>query len=404
MLLVLVAACGPSGQQTGGTAGEGGAAAEVTAATGGAETAATTAGTGTEATEEATAAMAGDGETATAMSETSGASETATAGGTTTTGETATTGSAMAAGETTTSAAGGAAAGTADYSQLSGDVIVDGSSTVEPISLAVAEEFKTAAPNVKVAVGRSGTGGGFEKFCNGETDISDASRRISDSEKEKCAAKNIQPIELQVGVDALALVTSTNNEFLKCLKAEQIVNIFKEGGAKNWNEIDPSFPNQPITIFAPDTDSGTYDYFTEHFKLRGDERKEPNFIGNYTASADDNVLVQGIQGSQNSIGFFGYSYYQENKEGLKAIAVDQKGDGTCVEPGAETVSDNSYPLSRPLFIYPSTASLQKPQVRGFVEYYMSDEGLKMVEEVDYFPAPKEKLDEGRNLLAQALQQ
>ena len=155
-------------------------------------------------------------------------------------------------------------------------------------------------------------------------------------------------------------------------------------------------------IYAPGADSGTFDYFVEHFKLRGDEEQEPAFIGQYTASEDDNVLVQGIQGSQDAIGFFGYAYFAENEGELKAIEIDQEGDGTCVAPSAETVGDNTYPLSRPLFIYPSKAALQeKPQVRAFVEYYMSDEGLALVEEVDYFPASEEKIAEARKNLADA---
>jgi phosphate transport system substrate-binding protein len=295
-------------------------------------------------------------------------------------------------------------AGTVDYGALSGDVIIDGSSTVEPISLAVAEEFKKLAPNVNVAVGRSGTGGGFEKFCNGETDISDASRAIEEDEAQQCQANGIEPVELQVGVDALAVVVNPANEFAQCLTAEQIVQIFQEGGAKNWNEIDPSYPAEPIKIYAPGADSGTFDYFTEHFELRGSEEEEPAFIGSYTASEDDNVLVQGIQGDRNAIGFFGYAYYQENEDSLTAIQIDQEGSGTCVAPSAETVDDGSYPLSRPLFIYPARQALEeKPQVAAYVQYYMSREGLALVEEVGYFPASGEKIAQARQSLASAVE-
>lgn len=373
LLLSLLAACGPTGGQS-------------------ASTAVTPAAVGNAATTEPV------GE-ATTPSEIQAAETVTPAEGMATSEATTAAGA-----ETTAAAAGtGSEGAAADYSSLAGEVIIDGSSTVEPISLAVAEEFRQLAPNVDVAVGRSGTGGGFEKFCNGETDISDASRPIRDTEAEKCTANNIEPVELQVGIDVLALVTSSANTFLTCLTGEQIVKVFQEGGAKNWNEVDASFPNEPIQIFAPGADSGTFDYFVEHFKLRGAEEDEPAFLGNFTASEDDNVLVQGIAGSRNSIGFFGFSYYQEKRSGLKAIALDQEGNGTCVEPSAETVSDNSYPLARPLFIYPSKASLEKPQVRAFVEYYLSDEGLQMVEEVDYFPAPEETITQARGSIAQTAQ-
>ena len=365
MLLSLLAACGPSGQRA-------------------AETGATTAAGGANAGTAATQAPAGE-----ATSAPTEAATQATADAGALTGETATAGATAAAGGT-------------DLASLSGAVIVDGSSTVEPISLAVAEEFRTMAPNVDVAVGRSGTGGGFEKFCNGESDISDASRAIKPEESEACAANTIEPVELQVAIDALAVVTNAGNTFLQCLTAEQIVNIFKEGGARSWNEVDPSFPNEPIEIFAPGADSGTFDYFIEHFELRGAEEEEPEFIGDYTASEDDNVLVQGIQGSPNAIGFFGFSYYEANRQQLKAIQVDQEGNGTCVSPSAETVQDGTYPLARPLFIYPSKTSLQKPQVRAFVEFYMSDAGLALVEDVDYFPAPADRIQQARQNLADAL--
>ncbi len=394
LLLALLAACGPTGERGASTSGTSAAGGEATSAAA-AETAAPE---GTTAMAEATtpADAATDMTAETTPAETM-AEETAT----TMVEETATTmAEATGMAGTTTAAAGG----TADLASLSGNVVIDGSSTVEPISLAVAEEFKNMAPNVNVAVGRSGTGGGFEKFCNGETDISDASRKIRDEEAEKCTAKNIEPVELQVGVDALAVVTNSGNTFLNCLTADQIVKIFQEGGATNWNEIDPSFPNKPIQIFAPGADSGTFDYFVEHFELRGQEENEPAFKGQYTASEDDNVLVQGIQGSQDAIGFFGYAYFAENQGNLKAIQIDQEGDGNCVAPSPETVADNSYPLSRPLFIYPSRAALkEKPQVRAFVEYYMSDEGLQLVEEVDYFPATEEQAITARQNLASALQ-
>src|SRR5215218_367633 len=199
--------------------------------------------------------------------------------------------------------AGGGTGGTS----LSGSIVVDGSSTVAPISEAITEEFNKEQSGVKVTVGTSGTGGGFTKFCNGETDISDASRAINDEEKAACAGKNIKYQEFRVGLDGLAVVTSAQNQFLDTLTFEQLAKIFKEGGAKTWNQVDPKFPNEKIAIFAPDTESGTYDFFNE--EVLGDPEeggKKPR--SDYTASSDDNTLVQGIEGEANSWGYFGFAY------------------------------------------------------------------------------------------------
>jgi phosphate transport system substrate-binding protein len=213
--------------------------------------------------------------------------------------------------------------GTGGGTQLSGNIVVDGSSTVAPITEAIAEEFRKQQSGVQATVGTSGTGGGFTKFCNGETDISDASRAINDEEKAACAGKNIKYQEFRIGLDGLAVVTSAQNKFLDTLTFEQLAKIFQEGGAKTWNQVDPSFPNEPIAIFAPDTESGTYDFFNE--EVLGDPAeggKKPR--SDYTASSDDNTLVQGIEGEANSWGYFGYAYFQNNKEGLKAIKIAKR--------------------------------------------------------------------------------
>jgi phosphate transport system substrate-binding protein len=213
--------------------------------------------------------------------------------------------------------AGGGGSGGA--TNLSGKVVIDGSSTVAPISEAIAEEFRKEQSGVQVSVGTSGTGGGFTKFCNGETDISDASRAIKDEEKQACQAKGVKYQEFRVGLDGLAVVTSAQNQFLDTLNFKQLAAIFKEGGAKTWNQVDPKFPDEQIAIFAPDTESGTYDFFNE--EVLGDPAEgglKPR--SDYTASSDDNTLVQGIQGEKNSWGYFGYAYYQSNKEGRLAQA------------------------------------------------------------------------------------
>ncbi|HEX6595614.1 MAG TPA: PstS family phosphate ABC transporter substrate-binding protein [Acidimicrobiales bacterium] len=276
-------------------------------------------------------------------------------------------------------------------SELSGEIVIDGSSTVAPISEAIAEEFRNEAADVNVTVGTSGTGGGFEKFCAGETDISDASRAIKDDEKQACAAKGIEFSEFRIGLDGLAIVTSAENGFLQCLSLEQMSTIFKEGGATTWNQVDPAFPAEKIAIFAPGTDSGTYDFFVE--EVLGD----PDDGGlkpraDYTASEDDNVLVQGIKGEKNSWGYFGFAYFTENKDTLKDIQVSGD-DGACVTPSDETVESGDYPLSRPLFIYVKKTALERPEVTEFVRYYL-ETTPEIIKDVGYTAAPAEDYEQG----------
>ncbi len=251
---------------------------------------------------------------------------------------------------------------------LSGDVLADGSSTVQPITSAVAEEFRTAgADNVKISVGTSGTGGGFEKFCNGETDISDASRPIKDEEKTKCTAKAIEYVELKVAVDGLSVLVNPQNTFADCLTVAELKKIWEPGSTvKNWSQVRGGFPNQPMTLYGAGTDSGTFDYFTE--EINGEEGRSRS---DYTASEDDNVLVQGIAGDQNALGYFGFAYYVQNKDRLKVLGVD--GGSGCVKPDESTINDGSYkPLSRPLYIYVAKSSIAKPQVKAFIDYYLEN--------------------------------
>ncbi len=282
--------------------------------------------------------------------------------------------------------------------ELSGSVVVDGSSTVAPVTEAIAEEFRTVQRGVEVPVGTSGTGGGFQKFCAGETDISNASRPIKEEEKQACAAKAIEFIELRIGLDGLAIVTSAQNEFLECLSLEQMKAIFKDGGAGTWNQVDPKFPADKIAIFAPGIDSGTYDFFVE--EVLGDPAKPDSTKprSDYTASEDDNTLVQGIKGEKNSWGFFGFSYFSENKDVLKAVEVSGEGR-TCVAPSPETVESGDYPLSRPLFIYVKKTSLQRPEVQEFVRFYL-ETTPDLIADVGYTPAPAEDYEEGLALLEQ----
>lgn len=255
---------------------------------------------------------------------------------------------------------------TAGAAKLSGAVAVDGSSTVAPLSKAAADIFRETQPDVSVTVGTSGTGGGFEKFCKGETDISDASRKIKDTEKEKCTAAGINPSEFIVANDALSVVVSKENTWATCLTTAQLKKIWDQGSTvNNWNQIDPAFPNEPLKLFGPGTDSGTFDFFTAAINGKEDQSR-----ADYTPSENDNVIVQGVAGSKGGLGYFGFTYYEENKDKLNVVKVDS--GGGCVEPSVASAQDGTYkPLSRPLFIYVSNKSISKPQVKGFVEFYVS---------------------------------
>jgi phosphate transport system substrate-binding protein len=282
--------------------------------------------------------------------------------------------------------------GTGGGTSLSGNIAVDGSSTVAPISEAIAEEFNKEQSGVKVTVGTSGTGGGFTKFCAGETDVQDASRAITDQEKQACEAKGIKYQEFRIGLDGLAVVTSSQNQFVTQLNFDQLAEIWKQGGAKTWNQVDSKFPNEQLAIFAPDTESGTYDFFTE--EILGDpDEGAPKPRSDYTASSDDNTLVQGIEGEANSWGYFGFAYYQNNKEGLKDIKVAEKASGPYIQPSAETIEPGDYPLSRPLFIYVKEDSLKKPEVGQFVKFYL-EQTPQLITDVGYVPAPQDDYTQG----------
>jgi phosphate transport system substrate-binding protein len=278
--------------------------------------------------------------------------------------------------------------GEIDYGSLSGSIRIDGSSTVFPISEAMAEEFSKVS-NVRVNVGFSGTGGGFEKFCRGETDISNASRPIKDSEREACAANGIDDIvELQVAIDALTVMVHPDNGFVDCLTEQQLHEIFRTGGATRWSDVNPQWPNEPIIKYFPGTDSGTFDYFLEAI-IKG-VSEDATHTGDGTASEDDNILAQGIQNDRNAIGYFGFAYFLEAGQSLKAVAID--GGNGCVEPSFESAVDGTYtPLSRPLFIYTRESFLrERPEVLGFVKFYL-DSVPELVPEVGYVSLPESLL-------------
>ena len=264
-------------------------------------------------------------------------------------------------------------------------VKIDGSSTVFPITEAVAEDFQKAKKQqVKVTVGISGTGGGFKKFCRGETDISDASRPILKSEMQDCKKAGIEYFELPVAFDALTVVIHPKNAFIKQLSVAEMKKMWEpaaQGKVTRWNQVNPQWPDQPMKLFGPGADSGTFDYFTE--AVVG---KSKSSRGDFTASEDDNVLVQGVSRDVNGLGYFGYAYYIENKDKLKAVPIVND-KGQAVAPSLENVEKGTYaPLSRPIFIYVNAASLGKPEVKEFIEYYLKNGG-KLAREVKYVPLP-----------------
>jgi len=289
-----------------------------------------------------------------------------------------------------------------DYAKLSGEISVDGSSTVFPISEAVAEEFSKAS-KVQTKVALSGTGGGFEKFCRKEIQISDASRPINQKEKDACAAAGISNddiVELQVAIDALTVVVSPQNTWAKCMTTAQLTKAFQNGGASKWSDIDPSWPAEQIQFFYPGADSGTFDYFKEALKLRGTSG-EPSHRSDGTSSEDDNVLVRGIEGNKNAIGYFGFAYYLGEGSKLKALEID--GGKGCVKPTFEAALKGEYtPLSRPLFIYTTKTLLrERPEVLGFVDFYLKNT-VDHSEEVGYISLPDDLLKKQEDKIAEFL--
>lgn len=283
--------------------------------------------------------------------------------------------------------------GDAGSQEISGAVVIDGSSTVEPLSSAAAELFMDENPGVNVTVGTSGTGGGFEKFCAGETDISDASRVIKQEEIDKCKANGVDYTQLTVANDALSVVVNPQNNWATCLTVEQLNKVWAPNSQlKSWNEIDPAFPPEPLQLFGPGSDSGTFDYFTE--AINGEEGASRT---DYQASEDDNVIIQGVAGSKGAMGYFGYSYLEANTDKLKGVEING-GDG-CVAPSPEATQDGTYkPLGRQLYIYVSNKGLAKPQVEKFAEFYL-EQNDKIVEAANFISLTDEQKKKAQEDLA-----
>lgn len=284
----------------------------------------------------------------------------------------------LASAQDSTPAAGGATPtayeAPADIGNLSGEINVDGSSTVGPITQAAAETFNGLAPNVDISVGISGTGGGFESFCAGDTDISDASRPINDDEATACADSSVDYYNFEVAFDGIAIVVPEGNTFLTSITTETLKSIWM-GDITNYNEIDPSYPDLAISLFGPDDQSGTYDYFNE--EILGDDANGDTITpaADYEPSADDNTLVEGVSGTEGGFGYFGYAYYEENQDRLNVLSVSADGDlANAVEPTADSIRSGEYaPLARPLYVYVSAASLsENTALQEFLRYYIAD--------------------------------
>ena len=276
---------------------------------------------------------------------------------------------------------------------LGGRIAIDGSSTVAPLMTYAAEQFRKDEPGVRITVGVSGTGGGFERFCRGETDLANASRQVKDEERKVCEGNNIRFFELQVANDGIAVVVNPENDWATCLTVDQLKRIWAPGSKiKTWRDLDPEFPDEKLTLFGAGTDSGTFDYFTD--AIVGEEGSSRS---DYTASEDDNVTVQGVSGQKGAFGYFGLSYLLENEGKVKALEVDG-GDG-CVAPTVETVQSGEYkPLSRPLFTYVREDRLDsKPAIDPFLTFLLDNEP-RLARAAKFVPMTTEQIDEARTVL------
>ncbi|MDE2938716.1 MAG: PstS family phosphate ABC transporter substrate-binding protein [Chloroflexota bacterium] len=276
------------------------------------------------------------------------------------------------------------------YSSLKGDIEIDGSSTVFPITEAVAEEFGILSEgNVRITVGVSGTGGGFKKFCNGEIQISDASRPIKASEVQLCSETGIEYIEIPVAIDGLTVIVNTGNTWTQCMTVDELRTMWapeSEDVVTRWDQVRPGWPSDKMEMYAPGVDSGTFDYFTETVNGEGGASR-----GDFTASEDDNLIIQGVSGGKNGVGYLGYSYYGENAGKLKAVEID--GGSGCIAPTDEAINNGAYtPLSRPLFIYVRKDAASTPHIAEFIRYFLGKEGQALAAEVGYIPYPQAVYD------------
>lgn len=293
--------------------------------------------------------------------------------------------------QTQTSAANQATQGTqnsqpAQSAQVTGEIWIDGSSTVYPITEAVAEEFQKLHPGVRVTIGVSGSSGGFKKWVKGELDINNSSRKIKQAEIDAAEQGGFGYVEIPVAFDGITVVVNKENTWVDCITEAELNQIWSpDSTVKQWNEVNPNWPDLELKLYGPGTDSGTFEYFTEHINKRAKVSR-----ADYTASEDDNVLVQGVAGNKGALGYFGYAYYVENKDSLKALQVNA-GKG-CVMPSDETINNGSYSISRPIYIYPTKKALERPEVKAFVEFYL-EKAPELVPQVGYTALPQSMYQE-----------
>ena len=279
--------------------------------------------------------------------------------------------------------------------ELSGEVIVTGSSTVYPISKAMRDRFMAEHPNVTVTVKSTGSGGGFENhFCPGDSDINAASRRIKDAETSHCGENDVTPVEMRIAGDALTMAVNKENTWADCLSFDQLARIWSEGGAETWADIDSRWPDEPFELYGPDTTSGTYDWFSQHVVSRvGSHRSD------YVGTEDDETIVQGLEGSPYAMGYFGYSYYAQNRDRVTALKIKKRDGDACGQPSLRAASDGTYPMARPLFIYPSEEALQREEVYEFVKFYLENSTADWIaNEINYVPASEEQASENMSTL------
>jgi phosphate transport system substrate-binding protein len=290
--------------------------------------------------------------------------------------------------------AGCGGSGGGDSDQLSGEVNIAGSSTVYPVATAVSEEFQKEHPNVRVSISSTGSGGGFANFfCPGKTDLNNASRPIGDDEMKQCQKNGIQPIEFQVAIDAVTVVTNKDNP-VDCMTTEELKQVWQADGADRWSDINPNWPDEEFELYGAASTSGTFDYFTEAILHKGGKASHRS---DYSATEHDNTIVQGVSGSKHAMGYFGYAYYKQNKDKVKALGIDN-GNG-CVKPSLENAKSGKYkPLSRPLFTYAAESSLAKDHVRAFTKSFIERSGTELVSQIGYVPVTEDIVQENLDKL------
>ncbi len=295
--------------------------------------------------------------------------------------------------ESSSSGSGSSGSSSSEGGDLTGKIAIDGSSTVYPFAQAAAELFGEENPDVRITVGQSGTGGGFEKFCAGETDISTASRAIEDDEKEACAGKSINFGEVQVANDGISVATNKSLQ-VQCLTTSQLKELWDKGSKiKNLSQLDSSLPDTPLSLYGPGTDSGTFDFFTD--EINGEEGRTRE---DYEASEDDNQLVTGVAGDEGGLGYFGFSYYEQNQDKLNLVGVQDGANGECVKPSSATIQDGSYkPLSRPLYMYPSDKALGRPEVKAFMDF-IAENHAEIAEAAKFVPMTEAQAAEAAGAL------